>query len=165
LLLAELAKKSGAATVVVTGRTKSRLAVALGMGIDETVVADDSQEEKLRRIAPRGFDAIFETTGVAPIVEQAFKYATPGGKIVIYGIVPPDRNAQINPFDICRRDLQVIGCFSSVNACIIAQELLASGVIRVEHLISHRFSLPDWGTAIETSRDPAKCMRAVVLMP
>ncbi len=60
-------EKIGAATVVVTGRTKSRLDVALGMGIDETVVADDSQEENLRRIAPRGFDAIFETTGVAPI--------------------------------------------------------------------------------------------------
>ena len=60
LILAELAKKSGAATVVVTGRTKGRLDVALAMGIDETVVADDSQERNLRRIAPRGFDVIFE---------------------------------------------------------------------------------------------------------
>jgi D-arabinitol dehydrogenase (NADP+) len=165
LILAELAKKSGATTVVVTGRTKSRLEVALRMGIDETVVADDSQERNLRRIAPGGFDAIFETTGAAPIVERAFKYAAPGGKIVIYGIVPPDQNVLINPFDICRKDLQVIGSFSSVNACIIAQELLASGVIRVEHLISHRFSLPEWGKAVETSRDSAKCMRAIILTP
>jgi threonine dehydrogenase-like Zn-dependent dehydrogenase len=59
----------------------------------------------------------------------------------------------------------VIGSFSSVNACIIAQELLASEVIRVEHLISHRFSLPEWGKAIETARDPSKCMRGIVLMP
>ena len=165
LVLAELAKKSGAATVVVTGRTKSRLDVALGMGIDETVVADDSQEKNLRRIAPRGFDAIFETTGAAPIVERAFKHIAPGGKIVIYGIVPPDQDVRINPFDICRKDLHVIGSFSSVNSCIIAQELLASGVIRVEHLISHRFSLLEWGKAIETSKDPATCMRAVILMP
>ena len=165
LILAELAKKSGAATVVVTGRTKSRLDVALGMGIDETVVADDFQEKNLRRIAPRGFDAIFETTGVAPIVEQAFKHIAPGGKIVIYGIVPPDQNVRINPFDICRKDLQVIGSFSSVNSCIIAQQLLASGVIRVEHLISHRFSLPEWGKAVETSKDLATCMRAIILIP
>lgn len=165
LILAELAKKSGAATVVVTGRTQSRLDVALGMGIDETVPADDSQGKNLRRIAPRGFDAIFETTGVASIVERSFQYAAPGGKIVIYGIVPPDQNALMNPFDICRKDLQVIGSFSSVNSCIIAQELLAEGVISVEHLISHRFPLSQWGEAIETSRDPATCMRAVILAP
>jgi len=165
LILAELVKKSGAATVVVTGRTKSRFDVALRMGIDETVMADESQEKNLRRIAPRGFDAVFEMTGAAPIVEQAFKYVTPGGKVVIYGIVPPDQNVRINPFDICRNDLQVIGSFSSVNSCIIAQELLASGVIKVEHLISHRFSLQEWGKAVETSSNPAICMRAIILMP
>ena len=162
LILAELSKKTGASTVVVTGRTKSRLEVASRMGIDEIVLADDHQEETLRRIAPRGFDAVFETTGAVPIVERAFKFVAPGGKIIIYGIVPPDQNARVNPFDICRKDLQVIGSFSSVNTCIIAQELLASGVIKVEHLISHRFSLPDWGKAVETARDHSRCMRAVV---
>ena len=164
LILAELSKKTGASTVAVTGRTKSRLEVASKMGIDEIVLADDHQEETLRRIAPRGFDAVFETTGAVPIVERAFKFVAPGGKIILYGIVPPDQNARVNPFDICRKDLQVIGSFSSVNTCIIAQELLASGVIKVDHLISHRFSLPDWGKAVETARDPSKCMRAIVLM-
>jgi len=165
LILAELSKKTGAAAVAVTGRTKSRLEVASRMGIDITVVADEHQEETLRRIAPRGFDAIFETTGAASIVERAFKFVTPGGKIVLYGIVPPDQNARVNPFDICRKDLQVIGSFSSVNACIIAQELLANGVLRVEHLISHRFSLAEWGKAIETARDPSQCMRGIIRMP
>jgi D-arabinitol dehydrogenase (NADP+) len=165
LILAELSKKTGASTVVVTGRTKSRLDVASRMGIDGTVVADQHQEEALRRIAPRGFDVIFETTGAAPIVERAFKFVAPGGKIVLYGIVPPDQNATMNPFDICRKDLQIIGSFSSVNTCIIAQELLANGVVKVEHLISHRFSLMEWGQAIETARDPSKCMRGIVLMP
>lgn len=164
LIMAELSKKSGASTVVVTGRTKSRLEVAMRMGIDATVVADDSQEKNLRRLAPKGFDAVFETTGAVQIVERAFKYVIPGGKVILYGIVPPDQMARVNPFDICRRDLQVIGSFSSVNACIMAQELLASGVIKVEHLISHRFSLPEWGKAIETARDPSKCMRSIVLM-
>jgi D-arabinitol dehydrogenase (NADP+) len=134
------------------------------MGIDATVLADDRQEEALRRIAPRGFDAVFETTGAVPIVERAFQFIAPGGKIVLYGIVPPDQNARVNPFDICRKDLQVIGSFSSVNTCIIAQELLASGVIKVEHLISHRFSLQDWGRGVETARNPSRCMRAVVSM-
>ncbi|HSR11350.1 MAG TPA: alcohol dehydrogenase catalytic domain-containing protein [Thermodesulfobacteriota bacterium] len=164
LIMAELAKKSGAATVVVTGRTKSRLDVARRMGIDETVLADDRQEENLRRIAPRGFEVIFETTGAVPIVEKAFRFAAPAGKIVLYGIVPPDQNASINPFDICRRDLQVIGSFSSVHTCIMAQELLASGALKVDHLISHRFKLEEWAKAIQTARDPGKCMRSIVLM-
>lgn len=165
LILAELSKKTGASTVVVTGRTKSRLDVANKMGIDTTVVADDSQEYELKKIAPLGFDIVFETTGSAQIVERTFKFVQNGGKIVLYGIVPPEHHSMINPFDICRKDLQIIGSFSSVNTCIIAQELLSSGVIQVEHLISHRFSLQDWGNAVNTARDPSKCMRAIVLMP
>lgn len=47
------------------------------------------------------------------LVERALKFVTPGGKVILYGIVPPDWMARVNPFDICRRDLQVIGSFSS----------------------------------------------------
>lgn len=165
LILAQLSKKTGASTVVVTGRTKSRLEVALKMGIDATVLADDSQENELKKIAPFGFDIVFEATGSSQIVERTFKFVKNGGKIVLYGIVPPEQNSVINPFDICRKDLEIIGSFSSINTCIIAHELLSSGVIQVEHLISHRFSLQDWGNAINTARDPSKCMRAIVLMP
>lgn len=165
LMLAELSKKTGASMVVVTGRTKSRLEVATRMGIDATIVANDSQEQELREIAPMGFDVVFETTGSAQIVERTFKFVKKGGKVVLYGIVPPEHHALINPFDICRKDLEIIGSFSSVNACTIAHELLSNGVIQVEHLISHRFTLHDWGKAIETARDPSKCMRAIVLMP
>ena len=165
LILAQLSKKSGTSMVVVTGRTKSRLEVARKMEVDATVVADDSQEDELRKIAPMGFDIVFETTGSAQIVERTFKFVKKGGKIVLYGIVPPDHHALINPFDICRKDLQIIGSFSSVHACTLAHELLSSGVIQVEHLISHRFSLQEWGKAIDTARDPSKCMRAIVLTP
>ena len=164
LLIAELSKKTGATTVVVTGRTKSRLDVAKTMGVDETVVADDDQEKALNRISPLGFDVIFEATGSAKIVERTFRFVKGGGKIVLYGLVPADHQSTINPFDICRKDLQVIGSFSSVNTCMIATDLLTTRVLQVDHLISHRFPLKDWGKAIDTARDPSKCMRSIVLM-
>jgi 2-desacetyl-2-hydroxyethyl bacteriochlorophyllide A dehydrogenase len=162
LILAELVKKGGASTVAVTGRTKSRLAVAGKMGVDVAVVADDTQEEELKRIASMGFDVVFETTGAVEIVERAFKFVRKGGKIVLYGIVPAHQYARVNPFDICTKDLQVIGSFSSVNACIIAQELLSRKVVEVEHLVSHRFELKDWARAVETARDHSRCMRAII---
>ena len=164
LILAELSKKSGAPVVVVTGRTKSRLEVARTMGIDETVVADETQERELNRIAPLGFDVVFEATGSARIVERAFRFVKRGGKIVLYGLVPAQDQSAVNPFDICRRDLQIIGSFSSIHACTTAHELLASGVLQVDHLISHRFSLDDWPKAVDTARDPSKCMRSIILM-
>jgi 2-desacetyl-2-hydroxyethyl bacteriochlorophyllide A dehydrogenase len=164
LLIAELSKKTGAPTVVVTGRTKSRLDVAKTMGVDETVVADENQERALNRIAPLGFDVVFEATGSAQTVERAFKFVKRGGKIVLYGLVPADHQSTFNPFDVCRKDLHVVGSFSSVNTCMIASELLASRVIQVDHLVSHRFPLQDWGKAIDTARDPSKCMRSIVLM-
>lgn len=164
LILAELSKKTGASPVAVTGRTRSRLEMAKTMGVDAIVVADDSQEYELNQIAPHGFDVVFETTGSPQIVERTFRFVKKGGKVVLYGIVPPEMNASINPFDICRKDLEITGSFSSVNTCIVAHELLSRRVVQVEHLISHRFSLQDWGKAIDTARDPSKCMRAIVLM-
>jgi threonine dehydrogenase-like Zn-dependent dehydrogenase len=47
---------------------------------------------------------------------------------------------------------------------MIATDLLTTRVLQVDHLISHRFPLKDWGKAIDTARDPSKCMRSVVLM-
>jgi len=164
LLIAELSKKTGATTVVVTGRTKTRLEVAKTMGVDETVVADDNQEQALNRIAPLGFDVVFEATGSAKIVERTFRFVKRGGKIVLYGLVPAEHQSTFNPFDVCRKDLHLIGSFSSVNTCMIASELLASRVIQVDHLVSHRFSLKDWGKAVDTARDPSGCMRSIVLM-
>ena len=164
LLIAELSKKTGATTVVVTGRTKNRLEVAKTMGVDETVVADDNQEQALNRIAPLGFDVVFEATGSAKIVERTFRFVKRGGKIVLYGLVPAEHQSTFNPFDVCRKDLHLIGSFSSVNTCMIASELLASRVIQVDHLVSHRFSLKDWGKAVDTARDPSGCMRSIVLM-
>ena len=105
LLIAELSKKTGAPTVVVTGRTKTRLEVAKRMGVDETVVADDNQERALNRIAPLGFDVVFEATGSAKTVERAFKFVKRGGKIVLYGLVPAEHQSTFNPFDVCRKDL------------------------------------------------------------
>jgi len=107
---------------------------------------------------------VFETTESAQIVERTFRFVKKGGKIILYEIVPPEHHFLINQFDICRKDLQIIGSFSSVNICIITHELLASGVIQVEHLIPHRFLLQDWGKAIDTGRDSSKSMRAIVLM-
>jgi len=164
LILAELSKKAGAAKVVVTGRTKSRLEVAEKMAVDETVVADENQDRELKRIAPFGFDVVFEATGSSQIVERTFQYVKRGGKIVLYGLVPAQAFSNFNPFDVCRKELQIVGSFSSVNTCIIAHELLASGLIQVEHLISHRFALKEWAAAVETARNPSKCMRSIVLM-
>jgi len=41
----------------------------------------------------------------------------------------------LNPFDVCRKDLHLIGSFSSVNTCMIATDLLKSRVIQADHLL------------------------------
>ena len=64
------------------------------MGVDETVIADDSQERELKKIAPLGFDVVLEATGSAAIVEKTFKFIKSAGKILLFGLVPPEQNAR-----------------------------------------------------------------------
>jgi hypothetical protein len=46
---------------------------------------------------------------------------------------------------------------------MVAHELLASSVLQVDHLVSPVLS-GEWAKAIDTTRDPSRCMRSIVFM-
>jgi threonine dehydrogenase-like Zn-dependent dehydrogenase len=70
-----------------------------------------------------------------------FQYVMVTGKIMVFGVSPEDGQITVSPYDIFRRDLQIIGSFSICNTHRAALDLLESGVVKVKPLISHTLPL------------------------
>jgi L-iditol 2-dehydrogenase len=93
LLVARLAKASGAVEVYVSEVNPTRLAASATFGAD--VVIDARAEDPVARVKAltggRGVDVVFETAGSLVTPQQAVDMVKPGGTVVIVGINPDDR--------------------------------------------------------------------------
>jgi L-iditol 2-dehydrogenase len=165
LLVVQLARLAGATTVILSTRQepKRRLAEELGA----TASVDPSSSDIIEEIAgpdgivPGGVDVVIECAGVAETVEQTTRLAKAGGTVVILGVMPQGAKVQIEPFDILFRELRVLGSFINPFVHRRAADLVASGAINVEKLISRRVSLDE---APDVVRNPARAGEVKVLV-
>jgi len=85
LCAAKLAKLSGAARVIVTGRRESKLQLALTFGADAAI--DTTQEPLAEAVAARagegGVDKIIEASGALELFADSFERIRPGGIISV----------------------------------------------------------------------------------
>jgi L-iditol 2-dehydrogenase len=93
LFLIQLARASGATTIVATDLLPHRLAAARAAGATVTaLVASGSERAELRAATDgHGVDVAFEAAGTDDSVDTAVKLAAPGGTVVIVGISSADR--------------------------------------------------------------------------
>jgi L-iditol 2-dehydrogenase len=93
LFLIQLARASGATTIVATDLLPHRLAAARAAGATATaLVASGSERAELRAATDgHGVDVAFEAAGTDDSVDTAVTLAAPGGTVVIVGISSADR--------------------------------------------------------------------------
>jgi 2-desacetyl-2-hydroxyethyl bacteriochlorophyllide A dehydrogenase len=163
-LLLQVLRQSGGARVVVVDLLGDRLDLARTLGAAETVVGGAGQEEKLKELAPLGFDAVVEATGVPKVAEAALSYVKPTGKLLFFGVNPPDATVRFSPFEIYRRDIEVIGSFAAPHIFYPAINLLEQGRIQTKPLISHRLSLDEFPKALEMVQSKTQS-RKIVFIP
>jgi L-iditol 2-dehydrogenase len=166
LLTVQLARLAGASSVVLVTRqaAKRRLAEELGA----TASVDPNAGDLIAAVAgrdgiiPGGADVVFECAGVAETVEQSVRLARSGGSVIILGVMAQGAKVSFEPFDILFRELRVLGSFINPDTHGRAAAMIASGVIKVEPLISRTISLDE---APEAVRNPARAgeVRALVV--
>ena len=134
-------RHAGAASVVVTDVAPWRLERAAGLGATAVVAAGAGQAHRLRDLAPGGYDVVADATGRPEVVEQAFDWVRPRGKIWIFGVCPRGTRAAFVPYDVFRKDLSIIGSFAVCRTFHESIALIQSGSVQVRPLISHRLPL------------------------
>lgn len=167
LLAVQLARLAGATTVILSTRQASRRTLAEELGATASV--DPSAADIIETIAgpnglvPGGVDVVLECAGVGETVIQATKLAHPGGTAVILGVMPQGETISIEPFDLLFREVKLVTSFLNPFTHRRAADLIASGKIEVERLISRKVSLAEAPAVV--SNPPAKGEVKVLVVP
>ncbi len=165
LLMMQAVRCAGAGQVVVTDLQPDRLELATALGADAVVAASGPVAASLMRWAPYGYDMVIDATGVPEVVAGCFEYVTRGGQVLLFGVCPEDATIQFSPFDLFRRDISVYGSFAVNVTFGPALELLRSGAVQVEPLISHRFCLEEFPEALEMALARSEPLMKVLIEP
>ena len=80
---------------------------------------------------------------MAETVEQAPRMARSGGTVVILGVMPQGAKVAVEPFDILFRELRILGSFINPFTHRRAADLVASGALDLDSLVTRRIGLDD----------------------
>lgn len=144
LLLQQALKHGGASRIVMSDRQPDRLDLAKQFGASDTVLADGNQAERLRDLAPHGFDIVIDATGVPAAIEAAFNHLKVRGKFLQFGVTANNAKVQVSPYDIFHKDWTIYGSFAICYTFLPAIALLENNVIDVGPLVSHQMPLANF---------------------
>lgn len=158
-LVAQALQHAGAARVAITDTIPYRLEIAASLGLKDVMLADGGQTERLKAVAPDGFDIVADATGLAPVLQSAFAYLRPRGKLWVFGVVPPDKQVSFVPYEVFRRDLTIVGSFAVNRTFHESIALIQNGAIKVEPLISHRLPLSQFCEGLDIAERDSQRMK------
>lgn len=147
LLVVQLVRLTGATSIVLITRNEAKRRLAESLGATATI--DPSTGDVVDRITadhgllPGGADVVFECAGLKETVEEAPLLTRRGGTTVILGVLPSRQKVEIEPFDLLFREVRIVTSFLNPFTHRRAAELIASGTIVVEPLISRTIGLDD----------------------
>lgn len=144
LLLAQLAKECGAASLEMVDTNTRRHALASRLGADRVATTAD----ELGR--PRGWDVVIDATGVVAAIEDGLRRVARGGTFLVFGVANADAVARFSPFRVYNDEIKIVGSMAVLHSFERALALFGKGAIDSEALITNRFSLDDYSKAIDT---------------
>ena len=164
VLLAAVAKMSGATRIAVTDLFDEPLVIARAMGATETVNVRTGTDRLREFEADRGaFDVTFEASGHPSGLASALAITAPGGTIVQVGMLPRgDSPAPLNR--VVAKELHIVGTFRFYREYAMAVDALVDGRIDVAPMITHEFTFADLLEAFEVAADRRRAMK-VTLRP
>lgn len=169
LLLAQLVKSGGAASVTVAAPSQFKLDTAKALGIDHTFLIDRADMERnrarlLEASGTDGYDYVIEATGSTDVAAICVPLTRNGGTVLIYGVSRADETVSFHPFDVFRREITIKGSFAEMTSFGAAIRALRSGRVKTEGIITHRFSLDDYGSALDAVAHD-RSVHKVVIVP
>ena len=168
LLLAQLIRSGGAASVTVAAPTPFKLDTARALGIDQTILLDraDMEGNRARLLdasGADGYDYVVEATGSTAIGNICVPLTRNGGTVLVYGVTRADETVSFHPFDVFRREITIKGSFAEMTSFGAAIRALRSGRARTDGIITHRFSLDDYGKALDAVAGDRTAHKVVIV--
>ena len=147
LLIVQALKAAGCDKIIAVDLADEKLALAKQLGADLGINPNDTDPVATIREATggHGADLAMEAVGATSTVQTAIEATRKGGHVTLVGNLAPNVDFPLQ--SVVTRELTVHGSCASSGEYPECIELLSSGAIQVEPLISAKASLdegPDW---------------------
>jgi L-iditol 2-dehydrogenase len=167
LLFTSLVRRSGA-DVLVTDTIARRRDLAVQFGAAEAwdpkstgVVANVKA-----RSGGRGADLVIVATSAPGLIEQAVRSSRPGSRILLFSQTSDKERIEVSGADICVGERMIFGSYSaSVDLQKESADLVFSGALPVEDLISHRVPLNQISAGFDLARHPDEVSLKIIVQP
>jgi L-iditol 2-dehydrogenase len=152
-IVAQVARAFGASDVIVSDLDSDRLDFVLSHGA--TSVFDPRDESVLGLEV----DAFIDASGVAQAVRSGILAVRPAGRVILVGLGNDELSLPVSY--IQNREIWLSGVFRYANTWPLAIDLVASGRVDLDVLVTGRFSLSETEAALNAAKRPGQ-MKAIV---
>ncbi len=165
LLTLQAAKLAGCRKIIAVDVDAGRLQTALSLGATHSILAKENDVPALVRqwTDGRGADVAFECVGTTATVQSAIESTRKGGTVTLVGNIAPRIELPLQ--SVVTRQIRLQGSCASggeIPACI---DLLASGLIQVDPMLSAFASIEDGPQWFERLYSHEAGLMKVVLHP
>lgn len=151
LIMAQLARLSGASRVIVSEPVALRREIALRLGADGVI--DPMKEDVRARFdaltGRNGASVVIECVGHVSATRQAVAAAARGATVLLFSVPSPKATFELPLIDVFKKELTIRGSFVNPDTHSRAVELLNAGCLNLEPVITHRFPLDQVEDAIK----------------
>ncbi|MCC9739004.1 zinc-dependent alcohol dehydrogenase family protein [Streptomyces sp. MNU89] len=158
LMMLQLAKATGAASVDVVDINAERLATAWQLGCSAGAASADELDRP-----SYGWDLVVDATGNAKAIQDALGRVGKGGTYLQFGVADYAARATIEPYRIYNQEITITGSMAVLHSFERAADLFATGVIDPRVFISDRLPLAAFPDAV--ARFQAGIGRKIQIQP
>ncbi len=147
--------------------------MAAKSGADEVIVQEDPYRASARitsgklytgkfknRMILGGFDVVYDCVGSEKTLQDSLRWARAGGTVVLAGVCLKPMHIDLTP--IWYQQVDLIGLYAhgmeerngaQQSTYDLTVDLLLKKKLFIDELITHRFPLEQWRTAVQTAKD------------
>jgi len=161
-----LARKYGAGKIIGADMVPYRLDKAKEFGADEVInVLKDDLIESLKEITKGEMaDIVVVGPNSAEAMEQGISAVGAGGSVLFFTPAKPGEKLMIEPNELYFRDINIITSYScGPPDTADALEIIEEGIVRAEHLVTHRFPIERTEEAFRLTAEAKDSLKSVVV--
>ncbi len=161
-IILQLARMQGASQAIMIDPQEGRRKRAELLGA--SWILDPASEPVVAAIRsqyPDGAEVVFDCSGNVAAVRQALEVVMRGGTVMLYGVCHKDQNLEINPFWVNDNEITIRGSYNNPNTIARALDLLASGRLDAEAVVTHRYPL-EKGLEAFRSTGGGDCLKVMI---
>jgi L-iditol 2-dehydrogenase len=126
----------------------------------------DLPAEVKKLAAQRGADLVIVAASAPGIVDQAIACSRPGARILLFAQTSSAERIEASGAEICAEERTLFGCYSaSVDLQKESTDIVFSGALPLEELISHRLPLVKICSGFDLALHPGPKSLKIIVQP